>query len=322
MKKEVKKFFIISIAGYAILAALTAILAPNLQRFYPLPPDQGPSWYFWQIASPETLAIISYIGGYILHQIFVWAILFKVIKDKEKKFSKYNKIMIIGNLIFTALHLLQTQLFYAGLAQDVAIWTSQGSVIVMLVFILYMLIPRRGLFWGKKFAPPETMRKFIEKIHGVFISWAIVYTFWFHPMDGNWGLMSGFIYLFLLFIQLSMFNSELHFNMNWIVLLEAFVTVHGTLITVYKSNPIWPMFLFGFMTMFIFTQMHGLKISKIVKFVFLSAYIISIGLVYGLIRGFEHIYEIFFIPVALYGGVIALLGIGKLIEIGNKKKTN
>lgn len=44
------------------------------------------------------------------------------------------------------LHLVQTWLWYDGLAQDVPIWSSQGSVIVMLVLILFLEMPRRGLW--------------------------------------------------------------------------------------------------------------------------------------------------------------------------------
>ncbi len=46
----------------------------------------------------------------------------------------------------TAPHLVQTWLWYDGLAQDVPIWSSQGSVIVMLVLILFLETPRRGLW--------------------------------------------------------------------------------------------------------------------------------------------------------------------------------
>ncbi len=315
LEKNVKKYLIIGFIGFIILAAITAALEPNLKHFYSrIGEDQGASWYYWKIEDPSQLTRFSYWIGYILHQIFVWIILFLVISKKVKKFSNFNIIILFGNLFFVALHLLQTQIFYTGLAQDVPIWTSQGSVIVMLVFLLYMLIPRRGLFWGKKFQPPQEMLKIITKVHGVFISWAIVYTFWFHPMDGNWGLMSGFIYLFLLFIQLSFFNTKFHLNLKWIVLLEVLVTIHGTLITVYKENPIWPMFFFGFLTMFVFTQMHGLGLKKWIKFSFLALYFISIGLVYGFIRGFNHIYEISFIPIALYGGTLGLILIGKVMQ--------
>ena len=133
-------------------------------------------------------------------------------------------------------------------------------------------------------------------------------------MEGNWGLISGFIYMFLLFIQLSLFDTPIHRNGAWIVLLEVFVAVHGTLITVYKHNPIWPMFLFGFLVMFVLTQIHTLKIPAWTRWLTLGLFIAAVVLVYGLIRGFGQVYEVSFIPVALYGGAVGLLALGVVIE--------
>ncbi len=309
---------IFSLIVFALISVATILLEPSLvARFYPLLPDKGPAWYFWQLPSATTLTRITYWTGYAVHQLVLWALLFQVRRNPQPKtggISRLNLWVLGINLLFVILHLVQTQLWYDGLARDVPIWTSQGSVIVMLVLILYMELPRRGLFWGKSFQPPRRLNDFIRSWHGIYISWAIVYTFWFHPMDGNWGLMSGFIYMFLLFIQLSLFDTRLHFNRGWIVLLESFVAIHGTLITVYKDNPVWPMFLFGFAVMFFLTQMHTWKMPVWLKWTLLGAFLVSVILVYALVRGFNHIYEVTFIPVALYGGVLVLIGIGKILD--------
>jgi hypothetical protein len=187
-------------------------------------------------------------------------------------------------------------------------------VIVMLVLVLFLEIPRRGLFWGKRFTPAATTYKFVRKWHGIYIAWAVTYTFWFHPMDGNWGLLSGFIYIFLLFIQLSMFNTRLHSNMGWIVLLESFVAVHATLITIYKDNPIWPMFMVGFLVMLVFTQMHGLRWARRLRWPITVVFVLGVIALYVFVRGIDHLYEISFIPVALYGGALALVLIGWAVE--------
>lgn len=315
----VRRLFTISVVMYTLLTILMVVLTPSLtQRFYPLPVDQGPAWYYWQTGGFDQLGRISYWVGYLLHQVSVFYLLYRYRKQKQQEnkggLNRYNALILAVNGLFVLLHIIQTQLWYDGLAKDVPIWTSQGSVIVMLVLILYLMIPVRGLFWGKAFRPPETMLGLIRRYHGVFISWALVYTFWFHPSEGNWGLASGFVYMFLLFIQMNMIGTALHVRKGWVVLLEAFVTVHGTLITVYKENPIWPMFLFGFAAMFVFTQVHSWKLSGRLKVLVLLTYILSVLGVYGFIRGFEHIYEITFIPVALYGGALALLALGWLIE--------
>ena len=130
------------------------------------------------------------------------------------------------------LHLGQTHLWYDGLAQDVPIWTSQGSVIVMLVLMLVMLTPRRGFILGKVISLPTGGMKFLYAVHGIFISWALIYTFWFHPMEGTYGLLSGFFYMYLLFIQMSLFRTKIHLSMKWLILLETMVALHGTLISV------------------------------------------------------------------------------------------
>ncbi len=308
------KLFQLSLVVFGVLTVLTALLTPLLvEKFYPLPPDLGSSWYGWQLATTTTAARISYWAGFVLHFGIVAAIAYRgkgMRPENPGGITRFNLQLFAVNVIFVALHLVQTHLWYDGLAKDVPIWTSQGSVIVMLVLILYMMIPRRGLLWGRVFPTSKRMQKLVGNIHGPFITFALIYTFWFHPMDGNWGLLSGFIYMFLLFIQLILFNTRVHFNGTWIVLLEFFVAVHGTLITVYKEMEIWPMFLFGFLVMFFLTQLHTWKVPTVGKWLALLAFIFSIAAVYGFVRGFNHIYEITFIPVALYGGALALVLIG------------
>jgi hypothetical protein len=61
-----------------------------------------------------------------------------------------NIVALLMNAFFIALHFLQTHIWYDGLAQDVSVWSSQVSVIIMLVWILLMENSRRGLFFGKK----------------------------------------------------------------------------------------------------------------------------------------------------------------------------
>jgi hypothetical protein len=303
--------------GFSVISIVTALLTPEIvSRFYPLLPDRGAAWYYWQLPSTTTLTRITYWVGYGIHQIVVWGLLIEARRRSNRGESvlRFNWLVMGVNLFFVALHLVQTWFWYDGLAQEVPIWVSQGSVIVMLVLILFLEIPRRGLFWGRAFAAPGRTYRFVRSWHGMFISWAIVFTFWFHPMDGNWGLMSGFIYMFLLFVQIGLFNRPFHTNRAWIVLLESFVVVHATLITVYKANPIWPMFMVGFLVMFVLTQMHALPGARYWRWPVLAAFVVGVAALYWFVRGFEHIYEITFIPVALYGGALGLLLIGWLIE--------
>ena len=314
--------------AFAVITVATALLSPAMvAKFYPLPADQGAAWYYWQLPVTSALARTTYWLGYGLHQIVIWVLLFRAkaaadyqknrtdaLEGRGRPVSRFNVIVLAVNVAFVALHLVQTYFWYDGLAQDVPIWTSQGSVIVMLVVLLYLEAPHRGLVWGRKFQPSERFFGVVMKFHGIYIAWAITYTFWFHPMDGNWGLLSGFVYMFLLFIQLSMFNTRLHMNRKWVVLLEAFVAVHGTLITVYKNNPIWPMFMIGFLVMLVLTQMHEFGWARRFRWVLLTGFVVGVVALYVFVRGIDQIYEITFIPVALYGGALALVFIGWLAE--------
>ncbi|MDA7916273.1 hypothetical protein N9B94_03465 [Verrucomicrobia bacterium] len=69
------------------------------------------------------------------------------------------------------------QVAACGLAQDVSIWSSQWSVIIMLVLILHMENQRRGIVFGKKIRFLTETERVVRKYHGYIFSWAIVYTF-------------------------------------------------------------------------------------------------------------------------------------------------
>ena len=321
-KSRLNYIFIFAVALGAVLVILTWLLGGRLEEI-PHLPDEGAHWYYWQLAEPRAATRASAWAGYAFHQIFIWAVLFRARKEKvhPEAASRYNIAVLLINLAFILLHLLQTHIWYDGLAQDVPIWTSQGSVIVMLVLMLVMLTPRRGFILGKKISLPAKSMQFLNKVHGPFISWALVYTFWFHPMEGSYGLLSGFFYMFLLFIQLGMFRTRIHYNIRWLVLLETLVAVHGTLITLEKQNPIWPMFLSGFLFMFAFTYVFGLTGKTILRIITVILYVISVVLMYYF-RGFGKLYEVSFIPTALYGGGIALILLLRIFGKGKAEEKN
>ncbi|TFG60193.1 MAG: hypothetical protein E4H36_12480 [Spirochaetales bacterium] len=313
-----KSVFWISIGAAALITFIVWVLGPRLLAF-PHLPDQGSRWYYWKLPEPRFWSRFTSWLFYGLHQLSVWYIVIRAYREKAHpdKISRLNIAMLLVNLVFVLLHLLQTHIWYDGLAQDVPIWTSQFSVIIMLVLILFMLIPRRGIFWGKKIAIPQKYAGFIRGFHGYYISWALVYTFWFHPMEGNYGLLIGFAYMFLLFIQMSMFNTRYHVSVPWITLLEVFVGFHGPLIAIMKKQDSWPMFFFGFMIMFLGTQIHGLKLKRFVPYIVLAAWLGGAAAAYYY-RGYGTIYEVLFIPAGLYGGVFFLLLIGLFFR--NKKR--
>lgn len=321
---QVKTWFIWSLAVAIGFTALIGILSPALQRFVK-PEDKGPWWYYWQLAEPNFWTHFSAWALYILHQVFTWVIVIRMLKEGNhpNKVTNLNQIALWGNLGFMTLHLIQTHVLYDGLAQDVPVWSSQWSVIFMLVIIIYLLIPRRGIAFGVNIPLKRKFYGWVRKYHGFYISWALVYTFWFHPMEGDYGLLTGFFYMFLLFIQLSFAGTKLHTAIGWLTVLELTVGLHGPAISLQKFlanasgasifTDTWPMFMFGFVAVFIFTGQYGFKLKNSVRVAIYATYAALAVLVYSF-RGFGRLFEISFIPVALIGGALLLAVAGNLVS--------
>ena len=252
------------------------LVGPNLKHFTDsLLPDQGASWYYWKLPSPDFWTMVIVWSLYILHQFSIWIIIYFASKNlygfrnvSILGLSKYNLYALAITIVFVSLHLLQTQLWFDGLAQDVPIFTSQYSVIIMLVIIIILENPRRGLFLGRKAGKPFTAQvgSFFKRIHKYVFAWALIYTFWFHPMSTDPQLLSGFFYMFLLFTQVILAWTWIHFNRAWIILLESCVAVHALIVAIFNtsafSSPdMWPMFFSGFGFMFIFTYFYAFKVK-------------------------------------------------------------
>ncbi len=253
--------------GIAFSLAFTGLiwlLGDRLTQFYKLP-DQGAAWYYWKLADPTWVTRLSAWGLYLLHQITIWGLIYYA-QTRVKKYTAglhpVNVAALGANALFIVLHLIQTHIFYDGLAQDVSIFSSQGSVIVMLVWIILMENKRRGVFFGKKVPLSTALVDWARKYHGYVFSWAIIYTFWYHPTENTQGHLIGFLYMFLLMLQSSLFLTRLHVNKFWMVTQEVTVAIHGTLVAMQQGNNIWPMFFFGFLAIFLITQMWGLGLSR------------------------------------------------------------
>jgi hypothetical protein len=278
-------------------------------------PDQGASWYYWKLPNPTFWSRFTAWTFYALHQLASWGLIYygqTRVKRYTKSLHTVNRLALGVNAFFILLHFLQTHLWYDGIAQDVSIWTSQGSVILMLVAILLMENRRRGLFWGKKVSFLKAAGDFVRKYHGYVFSWAIVYTFWYHPMVSTSGHLIGFFYMFMLMLQGSLFYTRLHVNRWWTALQEVFVLFHGTLVAVMQGNGLWPMFFFGFAGIFVLTQMHGLRLKRWLRWALLGLYVGGALLVYGQV-GWGRLNEIVRIPVIEYLAVLLLAG---LISLG------
>ncbi len=310
LKKTVSWAIILS----AVITVLIYFASLTMGRFRAiLLPDTGAAWYYWKLPSPELWATVSMWVLYAAHQITVWYMIYKISRAPyapEGKISKLNMTLLILNGVFIVLHIVQSMIFYDGLAQFVPVMSSQGSVIVMLVMVLILMMPKRGLFFGKKVKLPQKGVSFIRKTHGFYIAWAIVYTFWFHPAEGTLGHLMGFFYLFLLFAQMSLAKTRFHTDKRWITVLEVYVAVHGAIVAVGQGNGMWPMFLFGFLMMFIVTQLYGLTDKKLQIVAVTAIYAAIAILVYSGVLGNSNtladIHQVTWIPIILYGLVFVL----------------
>ncbi len=290
-----------------LFTGLIYIARPYLPQIDFLP-DQGASWYVWKLPEPTFWSRASAWILYVAHQVSIWALIFIAQRSKLKYTKGLHPINVVAlavNAVFIALHLFQTGIWYDGLAQDVSIFSSQGSVILMLVMILLMENNRRGLILGKKVNLLKETARIARKYHGYIFAWAIIYTFWYHPMENTSGHLIGFFYTFLLLLQGSLFFTRAHLNRWWTFSLEVIVLIHGTMVAIMNGQEIWPMFLFGFLGIFILTQMYGLGLNKWWRWGFIAAYIAGVLAVYS-VRGWGNLNEIIRIPIIEYGLVFVV----------------
>ncbi|MCP4001184.1 MAG: hypothetical protein GY727_09765 [Gammaproteobacteria bacterium] len=256
-------------------------------------------WYLWQLNEPTVWTRATAWGGYIAHNLFIWFLIWKA-QGANTKYTKnlhrFNVLALLGNGFFITLHLLQTRFWYDGLAQDVSEFTSQASVTLMLVAILIMENNRRGLVFGAKAPFLSNVGRVIRKYHGYYFSWAIIYTFWYHPMEITGGHLLGFLYMFFLLLQGSLFYTRIHLNHYWKVVSELSVVVHGVMVAILAGQA-WPQFFGGFLGMFIVTQMHGLGLSKAMRWAFGLAYAGSIWVIYSFTEGVAKAYMVTIIPL-------------------------
>jgi hypothetical protein len=306
---------LVALWGGLLFSLLVTGLIAWADRFLadvPLLPDAGSSWYYWQLPNPTLWTRLSAWGLYTLHQVGLWGLIFYAQTNRDSDSRKYiaglhrvNIAALALNAFFIFGHFVQTHLLYDGLAQDTSVWSSQWSVILMLVWILMMENSRRGLFFGKKVPVSRGIIQFARKYHGYVFAWAIVYTFWFHPMVGTAGHLIGFFYMFMLMLQGSLFFTRVHINKWWTVAQEVTVLVHGTLVALSQGPNVWPLFAFGFGGLFVITQMHGLGLPRWSKWLILAGYVGGVLFTYYQI-GFERLPQIIAIPLTEYGVALVL----------------
>jgi hypothetical protein len=116
-------------------------------------------------------------------------------------------------------------------------------------------------------------------------------------MEITGGHLLGFLYMFLLILQGSLFFTRMHVNPRWTIFSEVSVVLHGVIVAILAGEE-WPRFFGGFLGMFVITQMHGLGLSKTLRWIIGLLYIVAVALVYSYTQGIEHFYEAGLIPIA------------------------
>lgn len=249
------------------------------KRFIPEPEDatEAGNWYYWRLPPSEMTPLSGIVVWfcYLAHQFSIWFTIYYAQMKKENHiykntFRNFNYWALGLNTFFHFLHLGQTHWTYDGTAAYVSEASSQGSVIMMLIVILLMEYRDRGILFnwpqeGQKgrfsnSSPMEYMRKY----HGYAFAWAVIYTFWYHPMEPTYGHAMGFLLTAVIMLQGSLMFTRIHLNKYWRLFLESFVLIHGGVVAyqtggekLMRTN-LWPMFVFGFGFMFVMTQVHGL----------------------------------------------------------------
>lgn len=329
MKTATRNTILSSIAAAFALTIVIWLTAGNLaSRFDVVNEKYFPFFYPWQTRNPTTMAYITAWVGYALHNILVWGVIYAAKREQPKYkvgFHWFNWAMLAVNGIFYILHWLQTQIWYDGLAIAVPEVTSQGSVVLMLVIILILETPRRGLAFGKKVKFHQRFMKIVREYHGYLFSWGIIYTFWYHPMENTFGHLAGFFYIFLLLAQSVLIFNRAHVNKYWTFALEAFVLIHGTLVAIFQGTGLWPMFAFGFGAMIILTQMYGIGLKPWIRRALAVSFVVGVSLFYtlsGNLAGINEVVRIPFIDYALIGLFYLLfLGANGLVSLLSRKST-
>jgi len=257
--------------GCAALMGMIFVAAPYSADIEFLP-DRGDWWYYWQRPDATMWTRLSAWVPYSLHQVSIWFLIASAQRARPRYFfglHTFNLWALGINAFFVLVHIAQTKLFYDGLAQDVHEATSMGSVTLMLFLIILMENRRRGLFLGKGVKALYGVGDAVRRYHGYYFAWAIIYTFWYHPVEMTSGHIAGFAYMTLLLLQSSLFFTRFHTNRWWTMFLEFLFVVHGALVAAYIMNQPgrspWADFLFGGVCTFLVIQLHGLGLSTQAK---------------------------------------------------------
>ncbi len=303
-----------ALAGSLALVGVIAATASRLQGFELVGPTE-PFAYPWRLVSPDTMSRASAWVGYALHNIGAWLLI--AMARRTRGFSGqmrwFNWAMLILHLAGFGLHWLQCQLWFDGLAQDVPELSALGSVALMLIVIILFETPRRGFLLGRKLRFDKRFIALCREYHGYLFSWALIYTFWYHPMVDTTGHLIGFFYMFVLLSQSVLLMHRAHIDRRWTFLLEFLVLPHGVLVAMHQGETMWPMFAGGFGMMFVLTQAYGLGMATTTRRVVQALAVFAIVGVFAYAQQLERLHVVSRIPIIDYGIGLALYGLWWLL---------
>jgi hypothetical protein len=294
--------------------AMGLIMAFAPYSTFEILPRQHAFDYPWKLSDPTVWTRSVVWSLYALHQIGMWYLIAKA-QSMDLRYVKglhrVNLQALALNGFFILVHIAQTKYTYDGLAQDVHEGTAFGSVAIMLFVIMIMENQRRGMFFGKSMPMPRGLGEVARKYHGYYFSWAITYTFWYHPVEVTPGHLMGFFYMFMLLLQGSLFFTRYHVNRWWTLFLEFFMVIHGTTVAYFALAGLearWAQFLFGGLGVLLITQLYGVPFKRWHKFVITALSLGSAAWYYGL-----HLDKLSNLPNTVLGRYVAVLVIIALI---------
>jgi hypothetical protein len=132
-------------------------------------------------------------------------------------------------------------------------------------------------------------------------------------MVPTWGHLLGFAHVILVMVQGSLMFTRAHLNKYWKFLLEILVLPHAALVALNQGNNLVYMFLYGFLFIFIVTQLHGLGLKRWVKYIFYAGFLLTVLFTYTALRAPFQVNEVIRIPFIEYGLVFVGYGLWWLV---------
>ena len=301
-----------------VAAVVIALTSDGLSHFSIVGPTV-PFAYPWRLDDPTWTSRATAWIGYGLHNVGAWLIIALAQRNKtriQNRMRWFNWSMLCLHVVFCVFHWLQTRLWYDGLAQDVPEVTALGSVALMLMIVLIIETPRRGLILGKKVSFQALFLRIVRKYHSYVFTWALIYTFWYHPMEDTPGHLFGFFYMAVLLGQSVFLFHRGHYQRLWKLSLELLVIPHGVVVALLQGNQLWPMFGFGFGAILVLTQMYAFDLSATTRNVLIGAFVLGVVATYSALGRLAQIHEVVRIPIldyAVVGLLYLLFRVGRVL---------